>query len=148
MQVTHVLLATGVWLVIWRASPFRLLDKMLLLLSYFVFWEYFVISRQYVLVAFVGLALAAVRTMWPQRLLLAFGLLGVLANTMIRGTIWSLGAGARLTWELTLSRRLRLGGFPFFLFSPPAVLFSFTPPADATLDGSQLHFDPSHLGNL
>jgi hypothetical protein len=51
MQAVHVVLASIVWLLVWRLSPFKAIDKFLLLLSYFLFWEHFVLGRNYVLVA-------------------------------------------------------------------------------------------------
>src|SRR5262249_6091107 len=75
MRIIHAALATCVWLLIWRAAPFRPVDKILLLLSYFLFWEYFVISRMYVLIALIGFSIVILRIIWPQRVLLSFILL-------------------------------------------------------------------------
>ena len=49
MQVLHLVIALGVWVLVWRLSPFRPVGKLLLLLSYYLFWEYFVVSRGYAL---------------------------------------------------------------------------------------------------
>src|ERR1043166_8454182 len=54
MQVMHAGLAVALWVVIYRWSPFGRIEKVLLLLSYFVFFEYFVVSRNYVLAALCG----------------------------------------------------------------------------------------------
>ena len=39
MQVLHLVIALGVWVLVWRLSPFRPVGKLLLLLSYYLFWE-------------------------------------------------------------------------------------------------------------
>lgn len=148
MQVMHALLATCVWLLIWYAAPFPRLDKILLLLGYFFFFEYFVVSRHYVLIALVSLALTAVRTLWPQRVLLSFALLGVLANTMIWGTIWSLVVAARLALERGTPRWARVCGVALYLACFSVAVVSVISPPDAVPYGAQLRFEPSHLGNL
>jgi hypothetical protein len=148
LQVIHVLLATGVWLLIWRASPFRAADKILLLLSYFLFWEYFVVSRNYVLVALAGFALAWVRGLRPQRVLLSFVLLGVLANTMILGTIWSMVAAARLALQRNTPASKRIVGSMIYLCCLAAALASIIPASDTVPYGSHLRFDPANLITL
>ena len=47
MQVLHAAIAAAAWIIVYRWSPFTALEKFLLLLSYFLFFEYFVISRSY-----------------------------------------------------------------------------------------------------
>jgi len=37
MQVLHLVIALGVWVLVWRLSPFRPVGKLLLLLSYYLF---------------------------------------------------------------------------------------------------------------
>ena len=148
MQVIHVLLATGVWLLIWRFAPFRPIDKILLLLSYYLFWEYFVVSRNYVLVALLGLAFVTVRTRLPRHVLLSFVLLGALANTMVLGTIWSLVAAARLSLERTATRSAYICGIALYLVCLAAALATIIAPSDAVPYGPRLHLDPSHLSDL
>lgn len=148
MQVIHVLLATGVWLLVWRASPFRPVEKVLLLLSYFLFWEYFVISRNYVLVALAGFALAAVRSRWPQRVLLSFALAGVLANTMILGTIWSMVTAAQLALERGAPVSVRIMGGAVYVCCLAAALASIVPAPDTVPYGSHLRFDLANLSSL
>jgi hypothetical protein len=148
MQLIHVVLATAVWLLVWRASPFRTMDKLLLLLSYFLFFEYFVLSRNYVLVALFGFAVVAMRSLRPGALLPTFGLLGVLANTMVLGTIWSIVMAARMVLQSDDSRRVRLTGIAIYLVLLAAALTSIIPAADTTPYGAHLRFDPTHFGGL
>ena len=65
MQVAHLLIALGVWVLIWRLSPFRPIEKLLLLLGFCLFWEYFIISRGYALMALLGFGFIALRTARP-----------------------------------------------------------------------------------
>ncbi len=90
MQIVHAAIGVGVWLLIYRCSPFATPEKFLLLLSYFLFWEYFVISRSYGLMALLGFGFIAVRTRRPRSGMLPWILLGLLANTVVYGAIWSL----------------------------------------------------------
>ena len=65
MQALHLVIALGVWVLVWRLSP---VGKLLLLLSYYLFWEYFVVSRGYALGVLLGFGFAAlaVVTMLPE----------------------------------------------------------------------------------
>jgi hypothetical protein len=148
MQIIHALLATCVWLLIWRAAPFPAIEKILLLLSYFLFWEYFAVSRNYVLVALAGFAIVTVRTLWPRRVLLSFVLAGALANTMVLGTIWSLVVAARLVLERTAPWTVRVAGVAFYLACLAVALVSLIPAPGTVPYGSHLGFDPGNLGSL
>jgi hypothetical protein len=99
MQVLHVAIALGVWVLIFRASPFSGGEKFLLVLSYFLFWEYFVVSRSYALMMLLGFAFVALRASRPRLLFLPWFLLGLLANTIVFGAIWSMAMAAFLAWR-------------------------------------------------
>ncbi len=148
MQALHVAVASGVWLLIWRAAPFRAWEKILLLLGYFLFWEYFVISRNYVLVALTAFAFVTVRTLRPQRALLSCILLGALANTMVLGTIWSMVAAARLALERSIPPSSRILGTALYLCGLAAAVASMISPSDAVPYGPQLRFNPGDLVGL
>jgi len=94
MQAAQLLIALGIWVLIWRVSPFRLFEKLLLLLSYYLFWEYFVVSRNYALGVLLGFGFVAVVVFRPKQWLWPWVLLGLLANTSVFGTIWSLALAA------------------------------------------------------
>jgi len=66
MQVLHLVIALGVWLLVWRLSPFRPAGKLLLLLSYYLFWEYFVVSRGYALGVLLGFGFGALQARPPS----------------------------------------------------------------------------------
>jgi hypothetical protein len=89
-QVFHLGLAIATWIIIYRWSPFDRVEKLLLLLSYFLFFEYFVTTRSYTLAALLGFVFVVVRQFRPQDELSPWLLLGLLANTIAYGTIWSI----------------------------------------------------------
>jgi len=64
MQVLHNALVIGVWIIIYRRSPFSRPEKMLL--SHFLFSECFVISRNYGLIPLIVFAFVALRGRRPQ----------------------------------------------------------------------------------
>ena len=97
MQVLHLAIALGIWVLVWRVSPFRPIEKLLLIISYYLFWEYFVVSGNYALAVLLGFGFIALRIARPDRRGSAFMLLGLLANTTVFGTIWSLGLAAFFT---------------------------------------------------
>ena len=90
MQVAQLLIALGIWVLVWRVSPFTKIEKFLLVLSYYLFWEYFVVSRSYGLGVLLGFGFIALQTKRPEQRFWPWVLLGLLANTSVFGTIWSL----------------------------------------------------------
>jgi hypothetical protein len=115
MQVLHIGLAIGVWIIICRCSPFSLLEKLLLLLSYFLFWEYFVISRSYVLIALIGFAFIVLRERRPQPQFIPWLLLGLLANVHMSGAIWSMASAATLAIDSVRRRSVPVAGPAVYL---------------------------------
>ena len=83
MQVLHLVIALGVWVLVWRLSPFRPVGKLLLLLSYYLFWEYFVVSRGYALGVLLGFGFVALQARRPEQRFSPWVLLGLLANTTV-----------------------------------------------------------------
>lgn len=148
MRIIHALLATWVWLLIWHAAPFRPIDKILLLLSYFLFWEYFVISRMYVLVALIGFSIVIVRTVRPQRLLLPFVLLGALANTMVLGTIWSMATAGILALQRSTPRSTRIVGSLIYLACLAIAVTSLIPSPESAPHSALPLLDASRLSVL
>lgn len=100
MKAVQASVAAGFILLIALRSPFRPLEKVLLLLNYYVVFEYSVVSRNYGIGFLLALTYAHLRVTRPDRLLLNAVVLGLLANTNIYATILS---GA-LAFELMLGR--------------------------------------------
>ena len=100
IQIMQLGLAIGVWIIVYVYSPFSRLEKILILLSYFLFWEYFVMSRNYVLIALIGFAFIALRERQPRPEFALWLLLGLLANAHMYSTIWSMVLAAMLAIEV------------------------------------------------
>ena len=91
MQVAHLLVALGIWLLIWRASPFKQYEKLLLLLELLpvlgiLHSQSELCDRRSTRLRFRrSLRCTGPRWFWP------WVLLGLLANTSVFATIWSFG---------------------------------------------------------
>ena len=88
MQLTHWILGSSAILIFWRFSPFNLITKTLFTFGYFPFWEYYVVSRHYVI---SELFLFIFCSIYPLRrtTYIPFALcIGLLANT--QAMAWSL----------------------------------------------------------
>jgi len=96
IQIMQIGLALAVWIIVYVYAPFSRLEKILLLLSYFLFWEYFIISRNYVLIALIAFAFIALRERRPRPEFALWLLLGLLANAHMYSAIWSMVLAAGL----------------------------------------------------
>lgn len=141
MQVLHAVLAIGVWLVIYRWSPFTRTEKFLLLLSYFFFFEYFVVSRHYVLIALFGLGFIAIRHHRPAQVIVAWLLLGVLANIVVHATIWSIALAVTFALEERRRDATFLTGAWLYLCCLAFGIASMIPAADYGPSGNDVRFD-------
>jgi hypothetical protein len=83
------LLGAATYLVIGMLSPFSRREKVLLFLSYFVAFEYTVLSRTYCPMFLLACIYAWRRTARPQAILVNLLLLGALANTDLTGIMLS-----------------------------------------------------------
>jgi hypothetical protein len=122
VQVVHA--AIGILLIgaIGLVSPFSRLEKVLLLCSYFVLYEYTVVSRNYGIGFLIALIYADMRARRPDRVYLNAVLLGLLANTNMFAFLLS---GA-LAIEYALAYLLRWRGaatVPFRAIPVPALIY-------------------------
>jgi hypothetical protein len=115
MQVLHIGLALAVWILVYRWSPFSRLEKILLLLSYFLFWQYFVVSRSYVLIALIAFAFIVLRERRPRPEFVLWLLLGLLANTHLLGAIWSMVLAAILAMDAFGGKSVSIAGATTYL---------------------------------
>lgn len=148
MQILHAALAIGVWIVVYRWSPFSRAEKFLLLLSYFLFFEYFIISRAYVLVALLGLGFVALRHHQPQRVVVAWLMLGLLANLVMHATIWSIALAIGLVLEDRARSKWFFAGAAIYLACLAFGLATMIPAADYQLYGGDVRFDPLRLSRM
>ena len=128
MQLLHIGIAVGAWLLVYRCSPFSTIEKFLLILSYFLFWEYFVISRNYALVALFGFGFVALRSSRSPSEFVPWILPGLLANTFGYGTIWSMALAAVFVIEQNRLTTRFIGGMCIYLICLSIAVATMMPP--------------------
>jgi hypothetical protein len=89
MKWVEALIGTGIYLVIGMLSPFTRTQKVLVLLNYFVIFEYTVISRTYAPMLLFTFLYTWRRSAKPQAVVGNLILLGALANTDLTGIMIS-----------------------------------------------------------
>jgi hypothetical protein len=134
MQAVHLIIALGIWLLIWRLSPFTVFEKILLLLSYYLFWEYFVISRSYAIGVLLGLGFVALVLSRPQQRFWPWILLGLLANTSVFGAIWSFGLAALFAYRNRNDWRALIPGAAMFIGLTALAIATMLPASDFTMN--------------
>src|SRR5580704_16367255 len=151
IQVMQFVLAIAVWILIYTQSPFSRTEKILLLLSYFLFWEYFIVSRNYVLIALIGFAFIALRERQPRPEFALWLLLGLLANTHMFSTIWSMVLAAMLAVEAvrhpSAPRYVSVAGAAVYLALLAIAIVMMEPPPQYTLSSSRVHFGFERLND-
>ncbi len=130
MQALHLAIALGIWVLIWRLAPFGKLEKLLLLLSYFLFFEYFVVSRTYAIGVLLGFAVVVLRMQRPDLRIWPGLLLGLLANTSIFGAIWAFGMALFMGLENRGEWRSRLPGTALFVALMAFAVWTMAPSPD------------------
>ena len=106
MQVLHVAIATASIYLMARFSPFDLLTKVLLSLSYFLFYEYAQVARNYAIGVLLAFAFCALFRKRESHSILLAVILFLLAQTSVFGAILSLCLGMTLLSEKLLAVRL------------------------------------------
>ena len=146
MQVVHAAIALGIiWTIAWL-SPFNRMEKLLLLLSYFVLFEYTVISRNYGVGLLLALLYADRRARHPERLASNAVLLGLLANTNVFALILAAALALEYGWSRYPGRQalgpwLRTIGGPAVLLAGMAAfsVATFWPARDISWRTTVLH---------
>ena len=147
MQVLQAVLASAVWIVVYRWSPFSRVEKFLLLASYFLFFEYFVMSRSYTLVALLGFGFAAIRHRAPERTILAWLLLGLLANLVMHATIWSIALAVVFVLEQHRRDTAFYAGGAIYLLALGFGIWTMIPAPDYAPWGADVSFSWERLYN-
>ena len=149
IQIMQVCLALGVWIIVYVYSPFSRLEKILLLLSYFLFWEYFVMSRNYVLIALIAFAFIALRERRPRPEFALWLLLGLLANAHTYSAIWSMVLAAGLAMEAVRRRPdpvyVPIAGAVVYLLLLAFAIVMIQPPPWYGLSSPVVHFSIPRL---
>jgi hypothetical protein len=142
MQYLNLSIATAAVFLIAKYSPFSLMQKILLAFSYFLFYEYAFIARNYALTVFFIFLLCALfprRTKYP---LLFASALFLLCHTSLMGLIFAIGisltvlletimlrANEKLTqvfhWQIAVAALIVVTGIgtAIFQLAPPPDLF-------------------------
>jgi hypothetical protein len=133
VQVVHAAIGVLLIAMISLLSPFPRLEKLLLLCSYFVLYEYTVISRSYGLGLLIALVYAHMRATRPDSTLSNACLLGLLANTNMFAFVLSAAFAFEYAAELVF-RRQRKFAAAFRAVLPPALAYmAFAALAVATM---------------
>jgi hypothetical protein len=99
MQALHAAIAIAIIVLIGIVAPFTRLERALLLLNYFIVFEYTVMSRNYGIALLLALLYTLARLRAPQRAWLNMALLGLLANTNVYAAIFSAVLALEYAWE-------------------------------------------------
>lgn len=99
MKVIEGALGIGIYLMIGVWSPFSRFEKVLLFLSYYISFEYTVLSRMYSVLLLVLLIYVYRRSKYPEQFLWNTALLGLLANTDVLGAILSGSLLVEYAWS-------------------------------------------------
>lgn len=89
MQCLQALVGIGIYLMIALRAPFSRIEKVLLYMSYFISFEYTVMSRMYGVCVLLVFVYAYRRSRYPHQVLLNTVLLALIANTDMVGLILS-----------------------------------------------------------
>jgi hypothetical protein len=134
VQVVHAVIALSLIGAIGLFSPFSRLERVLLLASYFVLYEYTVISRNYGIGFLIALIYAQMRATRPDRVYLNACLLGLLANANMFAFILSGAFAFEYAVELLFRRRRGNLRGAFVAALPPAMVYlAFAAVAVATM---------------
>ncbi len=107
MKVLEGCIGIATYLLIGVGSPFSRFERVLLFLSYFVFFEYTVLSRMYGVMLLLALLYVRRRALQPDRAIGNAVLLGLLANSDMTGLLLSIGFASEFTLSDTWSRLAR-----------------------------------------
>ncbi|AFZ18049.1 hypothetical protein Mic7113_2235 [Allocoleopsis franciscana PCC 7113] len=159
MQITHLILATGFIYIFLKFSPFRRWQKALFVFGYLPFYEYLLISRNYIIGILLIAAFCALYNTRKKNYVILSVLLFLIANANAYCLFISLALGLALIVEyslrkqldesLTASRTNIILSLTIYALGIAVSLAQLIPPADSTLQGGlsgwTLHFDLRHL---
>ncbi len=143
LKVTHGLIAVALVLLISTVAPFGRIEKVLLLLNYFVVYEFTVLARNYGIAMVLALLYAYVRCGEQERPILVGVILGLMGNT----NIYAFMLSGLLALEYLYNGMIRTRSFreirPLNLVSGGCIfaalmllaLATVYPPADITRHG-------------
>ena len=107
MKWVQALVGTGIYLVIGLASPFTRVQKLLIFFSYFVVFEYSVMSRMYGLMFLFALLYVWSRVRLPRAVMLHGTALGLLCSTDMTGVLLAFALLAEYVWSTVVEQKAR-----------------------------------------
>ncbi len=160
MQLFHLAIGVGSVILLWRYSPFRPIEKILITFGYFPVFEYLIISRNYSLGLFFAFLFCAIcpsrkRRYWPLAIVL-----GLMANSHAYALFIAIFLGLMLAVEWICDRHHRQAylaqtGYWDLIVSVVLILalygfaaYMISPPSDSHLQGGNsvfLSFDLHRL---
>lgn len=105
MQCIHLAIAVATIIIVAVAAPFSRIEKGLLLLNYFLVYEYTVLARNYGATLLLGIIYAWVRTGARERPILLGLLLGLMGNTNVYGFVLASMLALEYTWNGAIATR-------------------------------------------
>jgi hypothetical protein len=142
MQYLNLSIATAAIFIMAQYSPFSLLQKILLAFSYFLFYEYAFIARNYALTVFFIFLICALFPRREKYPLLFASAIFLLCHTSLMGLIFAIGFGLTVlleeiilrakekaaqafTWQMAIAILIVMAGIgtAIFQLTPPPDLF-------------------------
>lgn len=105
MQAVHGVLAATTIVIVAIYAPFTRTEKMLLLLNYFIIFEYAVLARNYGMTLLLAMIYAQLRGASPKSPILSAGTLGLMANTNVYGGMLAGFLGLEYLWSNVIAQR-------------------------------------------
>lgn len=149
MRAAAMLLGAAIILVIALAAPLRMAEKILLLLNYYIAFEYTVMARNYGIGLLLAMLYALLRRDGPRRPILCGLLLGLMSNTNVYALFLAGFLALEFAWSAALApgvrswaalRRVLPGGAIYVVLSLFAA-WTLWPPADASHFTSSLEYE-------
>ena len=133
LAAVHLAVASGILLLVAFHSYFSRAEKILLLSNYFLVFEYTVVARNYGVAMLLALVYGRIRAATTERPLLAFTLLGTIANTNIHALLLAGFLGVEYGWSSVITAQ-RWSGFGLWRkLSGPVVFCALIALAMATV---------------
>lgn len=152
MQIFHLLLGIGAIFVFWFYSPFKPLEKLLFTFGYFPFYEYLVISRNYVFGLLGSFLFCAILPSRKNTYIPIALVLGLTANSHAYALFIAIFLGFTLFLEFVFDSQHRQHYFQrsrrfdlllsvaIFLSSACLAIYMILPPSDSLLHGGESFF--------
>lgn len=105
LKFVEALVGTGIYLMLAMTTPFRRIELVLIYLSYFLVFEYTVMSRMYGLELLLALVYIHLRMHNPDAVARNVFFLGIIANVDSTGVLLSLGLLVEYLWNFCQQHR-------------------------------------------